>query len=584
MYSENKRQNIQNALITLSANQLKVAFFIVLALSSLVVKSLWPYIPHSILLTWFVLTNIFSVIRVILFSLEKKGMTLSANQRAFIHIFSAAWAGIMWGTVGVYFSHFGPPSTMQFISILLFGITTSALPILSPVLLSYYAFALPVMSGLAYRYFSMGDEINDFTGIFCLFFLLINLCLSIVTHWFFRQSYKLRYENEDLIENLKKERDKAVSAHEAKSKFLASASHDLRQPLTAMGFFIAALKSRISQKDTLELLGKVEKTSNNLKSLLDGLLDLSKIEAGIFKPNREPLSLSRLFEDLHKEFTPSAQRKDLILKSFTSDWPIDSDHKMLHRILRNLLTNAVQYTGEGKILLGSRKKGRHIRLEIHDTGVGIAKKFQKYVFTEYYQISNPERDRKKGLGLGLSVVKGLCYLLDHKLEMITKVGKGTSIYLSVPLSDKKISPTPDYKNTPQDLEQTGRIILIDDDSEIIESMSSLMQQWGHSVQSFESERDALTYLKEHTFIPDMIIADFRLRENCTGVEAITAINKYYNTSIPALIITGDMEKGRLLQAQKSGHMLLHKPIKPAKFRSIINYTLNQGKNLLDKAL
>jgi len=594
LHEREKRQRILNALITLSANQLKAAFFIVLALSALVVKSLWPHIPHDTLILWFILTNIFSVIRYGIFAMEERGFELSVNQRAFIHIFAAGWSGIMWGTVGVYFSHFGPPSTMQFISILLFGITTSALPVLSPVILSYVAFSFPVMAGLAYRYFSVGNELNDYTGIFCIFFLLVNLVLSFVTHWYFRQSYKLRYENEDLIKDLKKERDKAVSAHEAKSKFLASASHDLRQPLTAMGFFIAALKTRIRDKENLELLAKVNKTSQNLKSLLDGLLDLSKIEAGIFKPQREALSLARLFMDLKKEFSPAAENKDLIFKCFTSGWVIDSDHKMLRRILSNLLTNAIQYTGQGqytrqgKILLGCRKKGNNIRIEIHDTGVGIAEEFQEDVFTEYYQVSNPERDRKKGLGLGLSVVKGLCYLLDHKLEMRTNPGRGTSIYLTIPLSEQPISHIIEYKNTPQDTpsptHQTKNIILIDDDAEILESMSGLIEQWGYETASFEDEFEALKYLKTHDFIPDLIIADFRLKGNHTGADAIKAINDYYKLSIPAVIITGDTAKDRLIQAQESGHTLLHKPIKPAKLRSVISYILHQQKKVLNKAL
>ncbi|MBL4801707.1 MAG: hybrid sensor histidine kinase/response regulator [Emcibacter sp.] len=511
--------------------------------------------------------------RLVLFYTQRR-YTIELRLLGVLNILLAAWSGTAWGAVGFFFPLFSDDTMLRFITIALFGITAGATPGLSSFAPTYFAFSIPVMTSLAYREYSYGDEMSISTSIYCMIFLIINLAFSLIIQKSFLQSIRLRFENTDLVENLRQEKDKAISASEAKSSFLAATSHDLRQPLHAMGFFIESLKKQLTNPAQIYLLQKIERTSNNLRGQLNDLLDISKIDAGIIKPHITPLSLNDIFKTLKRVLSPLAQEKDIHFKTLPVSWIIQSDAHMIDRILNNLVSNAVRYTDNGgKILIGCRKKGDNLRIEIHDSGIGIPGHLIDNIFAEYYQIDNPERDQSKGLGLGLSIVKGMCNLLHHKIEVHSTIGKGTSFYLSVPLSNRLPVLTKDTNqqfNLPM---KTGNIILIDDEKDTLDAMSHLISNWGHKVVSFGAEEEALNYLNHHDFTPDMIITDFRLREKRTGTEAITAINSHFNKNIPAIIITGDTAKDRMLQAQESGHVLLHKPIMPAKLRTVINNTL-----------
>jgi len=250
---------------------------------------------------------------------------------------------------------------------------------------------------------------------------------------------------------------------------------------------------------------------------------------------------------------------------------------MIDRILNNLISNAIRYTDKGgKVLLGCRKKGNYLRIEVHDTGLGIPEHMMKNIFAEYYQINNPERDQNKGLGLGLSIVKGMCDILFHRIEVSSTLGSGTSFRVTVPLSSRLPASVREREHSFNLAMKTGNIILIDDENDTLDSMSDLIGSWGHRVLPFEAEKEALSYLSNHDFMPDMIITDFRLREKRTGIEAINAVNNFYRKNIPAIIITGDTAKDRIIQARESGNALLHKPIMPAKLRTVINNILQDA--------
>ncbi|WP_339864438.1 ATP-binding response regulator [Paremcibacter congregatus] len=559
--------------LALIAQQIKIILVIVLIISTLTAYTLWSTVPHDMLINWLFLVNFPSLLRIILL-FSQKHHTYDLDLLAFFNVFLAAWSGTAWGAVGFFFPLYADPTVMQFLTVVLFGITAGSVPGLSSFVPCYFAFSIPVMGGLAFRHFSYGDEIHISASIFCLIFLLINMAFSLVIQNSMIQSIRLRLEKNELIGKLRQEKDKAISARDAKSSFLAAASHDLRQPLHAMGFFIETLKKEITDEDQSLLLQKVERTSDNLRAQLNDLLDISKIDAGILTPHPTPLSVETIFSALKSEFTPLAQEKNIDLHIVARDLIINSDAHMIERILNNLVSNALRYTKPGgRILVGCRRRGKNIRFEVHDTGIGIPGHLIGHIFAEYYQIANPERDRNKGLGLGLSIVKGMCDLLDHPIEVRSEINKGTSFYVSTPRSHKRPS-IPDSLSQHFNLKlETGNIILIDDERDALDAMSTLLENWGHTVVPFEAETEALQYLSHHDFCPDMIITDFRLREMRTGAEAISAINKKLKKSVPAVIITGDTAKDRMLQARKSGHVLLHKPILPAKLRTVINNTL-----------
>lgn len=559
--------------LNLISQQIRVILAIVLVLSSLTTYTLWQIVPHDMILIWFILVNFPSLLRLVLLSVQKSH-DIDINLLSIVNILLTGWSGVAWGAAGYFFPLYGDAATLQFITVVLFGITAGSAPGLSSFAPAYFAFSIPVMTGLAYRQYSMGDSIHISASIFCMIFLFINLAFSLVIQKSLLRSIKLRFKNDDLVEILRKEKDKAISANNAKSSFLAAASHDLRQPLHAMGFFIESLKKQLTNPAQIYLIQKIERTSSNLRGQLNDLLDMSKIDAEIIKPHMIPLSLNDIFKALKRGLSPLAQERKILFKTLPVSWIIESDIHMIDRILNNLISNAIRYTGKGgKILLGCRKRGNYLRIEVHDTGIGIADHMLKNIFTEYYQIDNPERDQNKGLGLGLSIVKGMCDILFHRIEVHSTVGRGTCFMVTVPLSHRLPTSIKDRTHSFNLTMKCGNIILIDDEIDTLDSMSSLIGSWGHRVLPFEAEQEAISYLSNHDFIPDMIITDFRLREKRTGIEAINAVNAYYNKNIPAIIITGDTARDRILQAKKSGNALLHKPIVPAKLRTVINNIL-----------
>jgi len=559
--------------LNLISQQIKIILIIVFVLSSLAIFAFWTVVPHEILVTWFALVNFPSLMRLVLFYAQKK-YSIELRLLGVLNILLAAWSGTAWGAVGYFFPLYGDAAMLQFITVALFGLTSGSVSGLSSFSPTYFAFSIPVMTTLAYRHYSIGGDVNISISIFCIIFLIINLAFSLILQKSFLQSIRLRFENTDLVRNLRLEKDKAISASEAKSSFLAATSHDLRQPLHAMGFFIESLEKLLTSPGQLHLLQKIEHTSNNLRGQLNDLLDISKIDAGIIKPHVIPLSLNDIFNSLQRTHAPMANEKNITFNILPVSWIIESDAHMIDRVLNNLVSNAIRYTDNGgKVLLGCRKKGDELRIEVHDTGIGIPSHLTDNIFTEYYQIDNPERDQNKGLGLGLSIVKGMCELLGYNIEVHSIIGKGTSFYLTVPLSNRLPVLARDSTQQINMTMKTGNIILIDDESDTLDAMSHLIGNWGHMVLSFSAEGEALNYLNEHDFMPDMIITDFRLRERRTGTQAITAINSYLNKDIPAIIITGDTARDRMLQAQESGHVLLHKPILPAKLKAVINHTL-----------
>ncbi len=561
--------------LNLISQQIKVILVIVLVLSLLTAFTLRSVVPHEKLYIWLILVNFPSLMRLVLFYTQAN-FKIELKLLAILNIMLAAWSGTAWGAVGYFFPLYDNGTVMIFISVVLFGVTAGSVPGLSSFVPCYFAFSIPVMSGLALRYFSFEDEMNVSAGIFCLIFLFINLAFSIIIQKSLLQSIRLRFENSDLVRNLRMEKDKAISASSAKSTFLAAASHDLRQPLHAMGFFIESLKKNLTTETQSHLLQKIEKTSDNLRRQLNALLDISKIDAGIIKPHVVPLSLGDIFKKLKSEFSPLAQEREISLRVLPASWIIESDLHMIDRILNNLVSNAIRYTDRGgKILLGSRKKGDCLNIEILDSGIGIPAHLTDHIFAEYYQINNPERDQSKGLGLGLSIVRGMCDLLHHKIEVTSTVGAGTRFRITVPLSNRLPLSVNDLLHQFDINSKTGNIILIDDESDTLDAMSHLIEKWGHTVLPFEAENDALGYLRNNDFTPDIIITDFRLREMRTGTQAIDSINNHYKKKIPAIIITGDTAKDRMLRAQESGHILLHKPILPAKLRTVINNTLQK---------
>lgn len=374
-------------------------------------------------------------------------------------------------------------------------------------------------------------------------------------------------------QELREKKEEAETATLAKSRFLSAASHDLRQPTHALGMFVARLAQLPHDTETGHLIENLEASVLAMQDLLDGLLDISRLDARAVQVQAHPFAVADIFEKLRAELTSAAAEKGLRLRIRPSNVWLMSDPTLLHRILLNLVSNAVRYTPKGSVLVACRVggDGRHVRLEVWDSGIGIAPEHQQSIFMEFYQVGNTERDRDKGLGLGLNIVERTLRLLGHPLQLRSSPGRGTRFSMQVP----RVAPGAemDQRNplrvkTSDDL--VGLLVLvIEDDALAREGLVSLLESWGCVVRACEGLSMALRQLEQGP-VPDVIVSDYRLRDGENGLETIRQLRAAAaGRQIPACLMSGDTDPNLIQVARDASLTLLHKPVRPAKLRSLI---------------
>lgn len=371
-------------------------------------------------------------------------------------------------------------------------------------------------------------------------------------------------------------KEKAEQASSAKTRFLAAASHDLRQPVQAMNWFVGALQQRITDEQSLHVCRMMQESVKSLNELLETLLDISKLDAGIVTPAKEPIPVNSLLMRLKNEFSTLISSQEIVFRvHFTDAW-VETDPNMLMMALRNLLSNAVKYTGRGKILLGCRRRGNGLAIQVWDSGIGIPSSELTNIFQEFYQIGNREQERRQGLGLGLAIVDRVIKLLGHTLNVRSTVGKGSVFEVILPLSPRaEISP-PDAED-PASISKNVLVAVVDDEPEILEGIIYLLEGFGYQAIGAGSAAELLDSLAKCTLPPDIILADYRLRNNMTGIDAIQSLRERSGCAVPAIIITGDTGAERLREVAGQNIALLHKPIDSDKLVFAIEKSLARKK-------
>jgi two-component system, sensor histidine kinase len=366
-------------------------------------------------------------------------------------------------------------------------------------------------------------------------------------------------------------------ANQAKSRFLATASHDLRQPLHALGLFVGQLHGRVRADERKRIVGRIEVALSAMNELFNALLDISKLDAGALAPNITDFALERVIKRVESTFAGVARQKGLILRVVPSSAWVRSDFILLERILLNLASNAIRYTAQGRVLVGCRRQGNRIRIEVRDTGPGIAVENREAIFGEFYRLSDPADDGKTGFGLGLAIVDRLCRLLDHSIGLESTIGKGSCFSISVPLAE------PDQRaavRTPavnlSDVPGGKFVVIIDDDPLVLDGMKGLLQCWGCHVVTAASVGFALARLAERGQTPDLIVSDYHLPSGTRGIEAIAILRKSLAADIPAFLISGDTDAEQVREATRCGLPLLHKPVDPMALRAVFAHVLAEG--------
>lgn len=380
----------------------------------------------------------------------------------------------------------------------------------------------------------------------------------------------LSFQNIELMTDLRNQRDRAEQAMLSKNRFLAAASHDLRQPVHALGLFVSSLEPQIKTPESKELVQKIKQTSGALGGLFHGLLDISKLDANVVENTPVHVKLDSLLTAYQAEYSTLALEKGIKFSIEISENPVAYiDPALLDRIIRNLISNAINYTdvGEVKLVVTSTATAR-IKLSVEDTGKGIPQEELENIFSEYHQLENPERDRQKGLGLGLAIVRRLCSLMDIEITVESSLDNGSAFSLLLPMGESKLTKQTASPSVKTDCE--GMIIVVvDDEKDILLGMGSVLKQWGCNPILADSGSEAMSKLRMNA-APDVIIADFRLREHESGIDVVNNIRDEFNLDIPAILITGDTSPDRLQQAADSFVQVLHKPVDPDKLKEILS--------------
>ncbi len=352
-------------------------------------------------------------------------------------------------------------------------------------------------------------------------------------------------------------------ANLARSRFLAAASHDLRQPLHTLSLYSAALKLHAPDGATGEIAIHINKALASLSALVDSLLDISKLDAGAVQPEPQNVSLKTLIERIEADYRPLANGKGLEFHVVAPDLLVESDPVLLGRLVRNLVDNAFKYTAAGNVTLAAETDGSRVRISVRDTGPGIPAAERERIFEEFYQIGNPERDRVQGLGLGLAIVQRLAHLLGLELQLESEPGRGSTFSVTVPpAAERRAAPrapaAPD-EAAPRVLDG-ARVLVIDDEPSVRAGMRALLEQLGCRVAVCSGYADA-ERLIDQDGLEDVhvIVSDFRLRQHESGIDTVRRLRARLG-DVPALLVSGDTAPERLREAQSSGLPLLHKPV------------------------
>ncbi len=483
----------------------------------------------------------------------------------------SASAGALWGFASV--AMFPEPASRQALMIVcLFGVVMGGLNLTAVYKPSFYGFALPALLPLILRVAHEGDAVHWHIAGVMLVVLAFILAFGHRLNDVLTHALATRYENADLVAELKEQtraahgaRTAAEAANRAKSQLLAAASHDLRQPLHALALFAAALAERTRGTGLAGLVANVERSTMSLDAQFDQLLDLSRLEANAFTPERARVALAPLFARLRDEFMPQAQARSLDLRFAPTSAAVDSDPALLARILRNLIGNALRYTQKGGVLVGVRRQRGRVAIDVCDTGPGISAQNRERIFDEFFQIAtlahSPQGGR--GSGLGLAIVKRFATLLGHDVGVASRVGRGARFRVTCARAVCVTSPARTarvVRAAPRASLDGALVAVVDDDETAIEGMRALFGAWGARVAGGTEVGAVLQALGALESYPDLIIADLRLADGASGVHAIARLRDELGAPIPALIVSGDVGVQATHDARAAGLALLRKPV------------------------
>lgn len=483
-------------------------------------------------------------------------------------------AGLVWGSTAFLFMDTRQPITVALTLCGLYGISGGSVPGNAYNPQGLFAFVGAIFGLVMLRMLTIGEYAYNVLGLASIGYSAILFMFCRVQNRELREGFAIRFENRRLLAELEVEkaeaeaaRARAERANLAKSQLLAAASHDLRQPLHALSLFSGSLQSLALDDAAKDVASRIQSNVAAMEKLFNGLLDISRLEAGVVQSQREPVSCQDLFDRLAGYFDPVAEQQGLDLRFRDTDLWIDSDATLTEQICVNLVTNALRYTRAGGVLVAARQRGGRVSIEVADTGIGIAPADQVRIFDEFVQVGNPERDRGKGLGLGLAIAQRLAVILGSRIEISSAEGRGSRFSFSLPRGEPaEIIKAP----VARDLMQGLRLLLIDDDAMVREGASLLLGQWGVDI-ALASDLVAAEALVAGQRRFDICLADYRLPGDINGLDVIATLSARAKAPKAFCLVTGDMGADVLAAADAAQVPIIHKPLHPARLRALLNH-------------
>ena len=498
-------------------------------------------------------------------------------------------SGALWGIAAWFFSAYGSAPHQVALVLVVFTFCVASVPILGPHYRLFALFVFVTFAPAIARVVLAGGTLGWQLGAVMTVAMGMTMLLGRNYRDAFERVVGLKLRNEALAVQLRAEkavadaaRHEAEVANRAKTQFFTAASHDLRQPLHAMGLFAEALRARAHDPEVAQLVNSINESVDALEGLFSELLDISRIDSGGVEVNPENFELADIFRKVRLHFEPSAFEKGLALRIRGGKHVALADPLLVERIVRNLVSNAIRYTQDGSVLLSCRRRGERLLLQVWDTGPGIRAEERARIFEEFYQVPGVAVvtvEQKKGLGLGLAIVKRLCALMAVPLDLSSQEGRGSVFTVELPVGKGPRTTARSIPGKgPIGITLDGRlIVIVEDEPAVRQGLEVLLTGWGATIVSLASVGAARDWAEgaEPAAPPALVIADYRLENGETGVAAIDLLRERFGKGVPAIVVTGSSMTGHDKEALEHDFHLLIKPVLPNKLRAMIAFKLGR---------
>lgn len=583
---------VREAQVRLLYDELPTAVVASLVGTALLASVMWAYVPRGVIAAWSATMLLNQAWRVVLYRRYRAGSGYGPEE---IRRWGAWWAigagiaGLLWGSAAFLF-WVDDSSVLQTILIVsIFAVTSVAVLLIATHLPSFHAFVLGALVPLVARTILQADAPYLLLALITAITAIGIIAFGRNYNRSFVASLRIRFENEALAQalaaqNAALDQARAVAesaqreaerADRSKTQFFAAASHDLRQPIHALGLLAAALADRVGDPSTAPIARSIVSSVDALGTLIDELLDISRLDAGALKVGLQHLPMQDLLDRVRLDFEAEAAARGLSLRVRRTQAHAWSDPVLVERILRNLVSNALRYTRRGGVLVACRARGGLLALEVWDTGIGISLHEQQRVFDEFYQAAAPGEGHAKGIGLGLAIVKRLGSLIGAPISLRSEPGRGSVFRVTLQQSDVPRVAAPAAAAAMEERVSLAgrRIVVIEDEQETLAGMRALLGGWQAEVVGAASAGEALAVVASERRAPDLVIANYQLGNGANGAHAIESIRSRFGAAIPAIVVTGSITPAHRDEARARDYHLLAKPVAPAKLRTLIAFKL-----------